>query len=37
MNACMADGSVRSLAAEISPAAWWALLTPAGKDIPGDF
>jgi prepilin-type N-terminal cleavage/methylation domain-containing protein len=32
MNACMADGSVRQLAPGMSALAWWALVTPAGKD-----
>ncbi|MBI3822095.1 MAG: DUF1559 domain-containing protein [Planctomycetes bacterium] len=36
MNVCMADGSVRSLAASIDPAVWWALVTPASNDKPGD-
>ena len=35
MNAAMADGSVRSLAAGIDRRVWWALLTPAGRDRAG--
>jgi hypothetical protein len=33
MNACMADGSVRPMSSDMSRTVWWALLTPAGKDI----
>lgn len=32
MNVCMADASVRSLARNMTPDAWWALLTPAGSE-----
>jgi prepilin-type N-terminal cleavage/methylation domain-containing protein len=32
MNACMADGSVRSLSSKIDPRVWWSLCTPAGVD-----
>jgi hypothetical protein len=32
MNAAMADGSVRSLAAGMDRKLWWALVTPAGRD-----
>jgi prepilin-type N-terminal cleavage/methylation domain-containing protein len=31
----MGDGSVKLLGAGISPETWWALCTPAGKDVPG--
>jgi prepilin-type N-terminal cleavage/methylation domain-containing protein len=37
MNVCMADGSVRSLSASISAQTWWALVTPASGDKPGDW
>ncbi len=33
MNACMADGSVRQLTGDMSRFVWWALVTPAGRDI----
>jgi prepilin-type N-terminal cleavage/methylation domain-containing protein/prepilin-type processing-associated H-X9-DG protein len=32
MQVCMADGSVRLLAATIQPNTWWALCTPAGNE-----
>ncbi|GEM_PF-143599 len=32
MNAAMADGTVRSLAAGMDRRIWWALVTPAGRD-----
>jgi hypothetical protein len=32
MNTAFADGGVRALAAGITPRAWWALVTPAGRD-----
>ena len=32
LNACLADGSVRSFAAGMGPATWWALLTPGGGE-----
>ena len=32
MNACFADGSVRSLAAGLSRRVWWAYVTPAGNE-----
>jgi prepilin-type N-terminal cleavage/methylation domain-containing protein/prepilin-type processing-associated H-X9-DG protein len=32
MQVCMADGSVRLLAATIGPNLWWALCTPAGNE-----
>jgi prepilin-type N-terminal cleavage/methylation domain-containing protein len=31
----MADGSVRTVAAGISPATWWAACTPAGNEVLG--
>jgi prepilin-type N-terminal cleavage/methylation domain-containing protein len=36
MQACLADASVRSIAAGISPQTWWAACTPSGGDILGD-
>jgi len=33
MNACMADGSVRSLTSSIDRLTWWALVTPAGGEV----
>lgn len=33
MNVCLADGSVRSLAADMDKHAWWALVTPAGGKV----
>src|SRR5262249_3923040 len=36
MQVCLADGSVRSLMAGISPQTWWAACTPAGGEILGD-
>jgi prepilin-type N-terminal cleavage/methylation domain-containing protein/prepilin-type processing-associated H-X9-DG protein len=35
MNVAMADGSVRTLNANIDGATWWALCTPQTGDIPG--
>ena len=35
MNVCLADGSVRPVSASLSPATWWALVTPAGKEAVG--
>jgi hypothetical protein len=32
LNVCMGDGSVRSLRADMEPALWWALVTPAGGE-----
>ncbi len=37
MTAGFADGSVRSLNANIDGTAWWALCTPSGGDTAGDF
>jgi prepilin-type N-terminal cleavage/methylation domain-containing protein len=34
---CLADGSVRLLSPGISPATWWALCTPAGGEVLGDW
>jgi hypothetical protein len=35
MNACLADGSVRTLSSFLSGATWWALCTPdSGEKIP---
>ena len=36
MNVGMADGSVRSLSAELSGDVWWTLCTPDEGDIPGE-
>jgi prepilin-type N-terminal cleavage/methylation domain-containing protein len=36
MQACLADGSVRSIARGISPQTWWAACTPSGGEILGD-
>jgi prepilin-type N-terminal cleavage/methylation domain-containing protein/prepilin-type processing-associated H-X9-DG protein len=35
MNVALADGSVRALADSMSGTTWWAVCTPAGRDIPG--
>ena len=35
INAALADGSVRFIAAGVSPGTWWALMTPNSGDIPG--
>jgi hypothetical protein len=35
MNVSMGDGSVRSLRADIEPALWWSLVTPAGGETVG--
>jgi prepilin-type N-terminal cleavage/methylation domain-containing protein len=35
MNVCMADGSVRTVSASISPTTWFAALTPAGGEVLG--
>jgi prepilin-type N-terminal cleavage/methylation domain-containing protein len=37
MNAALADGSVRALAGSLSGDVWWALCTPRGNDVAGDF
>jgi prepilin-type N-terminal cleavage/methylation domain-containing protein len=37
MNICLADGAARSLASTIDPGIWWALCTPAGGEVIGDF
>jgi prepilin-type N-terminal cleavage/methylation domain-containing protein len=37
MNICLADGAARSLANTINPTIWWALCTPAGGEVIGDF
>jgi prepilin-type N-terminal cleavage/methylation domain-containing protein len=34
MNVCLADGSVRQLTEDIDRFTWWALVTPAGGEIP---
>ena len=33
--ACLADGSVRFIAAGISPNTWWFVCTPSGGEVPG--
>jgi prepilin-type processing-associated H-X9-DG protein len=35
MQVCLADGSVRPLASSISPATWWAAVTPRGGELLG--
>ena len=35
MSVCLADGSVRILAPGMSPATWWAAVTPAGDEVLG--
>ena len=35
INTAFADGSVRSLAANLSGDTWWALCTPNASDTPG--
>jgi prepilin-type N-terminal cleavage/methylation domain-containing protein len=37
MNACFADGSVHSLSGSLNPNTWWALCTPAGGEVVGDY
>jgi prepilin-type N-terminal cleavage/methylation domain-containing protein len=37
MLVAMADGSVHQLAPDIAPATYWALVTPAAGDTPGDW
>ena len=36
MNAALADGSVRNLAAGMSGTTWWAACTPNARDLPGN-
>jgi prepilin-type N-terminal cleavage/methylation domain-containing protein len=36
MQACLADGSVRSISPGISPETWWAACTPAGGEMLGE-
>src|SRR5262245_23327078 len=36
MQACLADGSVRSISAAISPQTWWAACTPADGEVLGN-
>jgi prepilin-type N-terminal cleavage/methylation domain-containing protein len=36
INAALGDGSVRFVAQGVSPATWWAALTPAAGDLPGN-
>jgi hypothetical protein len=35
MNVCMADGSVRALAAGMEGSIWWTLVTPSGGEAVG--
>ena len=35
INVCMADASVRSVAAGVSASTWWAACTPAGQEVLG--
>jgi hypothetical protein len=35
INAGLADGSVRSIAASITGNTWWAAITPAGGEVLG--
>jgi len=35
INAALADGSVRFAASGVSPATWWAAMTPAGGEVNG--
>jgi len=37
MLACLGDGSVRRLAPTMSDEVWWALLTPRGGEVVGDW
>jgi len=36
INAALGDGSVKFVRSNISPATWWAALTPANNDLLGD-
>jgi hypothetical protein len=35
MNACLADGSGRTISSGVSQPTWWASVTPASGDLPG--
>lgn len=37
MQVAMADGSVKQISSSVDPLTWWALLTPAANDIPGNW
>jgi prepilin-type N-terminal cleavage/methylation domain-containing protein len=37
MNTCFGDGSVHSLSGSLNPNIWWALCTPAGGEVIGDY
>ena len=37
MSVAFADGSVRTLASAVGEGVYWALVTPAAGDLPGDF
>ncbi|MEZ6143089.1 MAG: DUF1559 domain-containing protein [Zavarzinella sp.] len=37
MSTLFGDGSVKTLSGSLQPATWWALCTPNGGDIPGDW
>jgi len=37
INVALADGSVRFVAANVSPATWWAAMTPNGGEAPGSW
>jgi prepilin-type N-terminal cleavage/methylation domain-containing protein/prepilin-type processing-associated H-X9-DG protein len=37
MQTLFGDGSVKNIRETITPATWWALLTPMARDFPGDY
>jgi prepilin-type N-terminal cleavage/methylation domain-containing protein/prepilin-type processing-associated H-X9-DG protein len=36
INVALADGSVRFVGSSVNSATWWAVLTPAGGEVPGN-
>jgi prepilin-type N-terminal cleavage/methylation domain-containing protein len=37
MNACLADGSVRTLSSKLNATTWWNLCTPVGNEVVADY